>query len=146
MNHLQPRPLPAGKVLSPVRVLRYFALSEEVAALLAPRLDELLRSIPRLRPWRGFNEGAWVIGARTRPDARRTTRADYSRVEFEIRVENVDDDDSTVQLSCRRTQRGRDERTEHLAVALDGAGRERLVAGLEDMLLAFAAGYFQQTA
>jgi 1,4-alpha-glucan branching enzyme len=58
-----------------------------------------------------------------------------------INVHHVNDSDKLIGF-----HRWCDERTEHLAVALDGAGRERLVAWLEDMLLAFAAGYFQQTA
>jgi hypothetical protein len=143
MNHIKDRPLPAGRVLSPGRVLDTFALSEEVAGLVTPRLDELLRSIPRLRAWRGFNEGAWVIGARTAADARRTTRADYSRVEFEIRV---DGDARTARVACRRTHRGRDQPTEHVEVTLDGRDRERLAAWLEGMLLGFAACYFERGA
>ncbi|MHC5210968.1 MAG: hypothetical protein ACYTG2_09650 [Planctomycetota bacterium] len=139
MNHLKEL---AGEVLSPERVLHSFALSEEVAAMISPRLDELVRSIPRLRPWRGFSEGAWVIGARTTADTRRTTRADYSRVEFEIRL---DADERTARLACRRTHRGRDERTERLAVMLDEPGRKRLVEWLEGMLLGFASCYFERS-
>jgi hypothetical protein len=143
MNHLKDRPLPAGEVLSPARVLRGFALSESVADLVGPRLQELVRSIPRLRTWRGFNEGAWVLGARTAADNRRTTRADYSRVEFEIRVRA---DQELVDLTCRRTHRGRDLRAAHLSIAPDAVGHAALGRWVEGLLLSFAERYFERTA
>ena len=130
------------------RVLAGFAHSERIEGLLVELLDELVDAIPRLHAWRGFSGGAWVIGARTcaRSGARtgadeaRTTRADYSRIDFEIRI---DADAAAAEVVCRSTIRSRDRRSEQVSLPLDENGLELLSAWFETMLLSFGQQYFE---
>ena len=140
MNQIQDKPVASTELASADRVLRSFGLNERIEALLAERLEGLIEAIPRLRAWRGFSGGAWAIGARTIPDEARTTRADYSRIDFEIRV---DGGAGRAAVTCRSTIRSRDQRTEQVELPLDEGGLEHLAAWFETMLLSFAQQYFE---
>ena len=143
MNQIQEIQAKAGlraDLASAERVLRTFGHSERVEALLVERLEGLVEAIPRLKTWRGFSGGAWVIGARTVADEARTTRADYSRIDFEIRI---DAEASRVEVICRSTLRSRDRRSEQVSLPLDESGLELLAAWFETMLLSFGQQYFE---
>ncbi|HZM00782.1 MAG TPA: hypothetical protein VFD43_11075, partial [Planctomycetota bacterium] len=130
MNQIQDRSGVRADLGSAERVLAGFGHSERVQALLLPRLEGLIETIPRLRAWRGFSGGAWAIGARTATDEARTTRADYSRIDFEIRI---DGDAGRASVVCRSTIRSRDQRTEQVELPLDASGLEHLSAWFETM-------------
>lgn len=166
MNQIQDQPRALADLASAERVLASFGHSERIEALLVERLEGLIEAIPRLHAWRGFSGGAWVIGARTssrisaRADTRtdapagagagadappvadepRTTRADYSRIDFEIRI---DAEAGRAEAVCRSTIRSRDRRTEQVAQPLDESGLAHLAAWFETMLLAFGQQYFE---
>lgn len=140
MNQIQEKAGLKVDLASAERVLRTFGHSERVEALLVERLEGLVEAIPRLKTWRGFSGGAWVIGARTVADEARTTRADYSRIDFEIRI---DAEASRVEVICRSTLRSRDRRSEQVSLPLDESGLELLAAWFETMLLSFGQQYFE---
>jgi len=140
MNQIQERADPRADLATAERVLRSFEHSERVEALLVERLDGLVEAIPRLKTWRGFFGGAWMLGARTVVEEARTTRADYSRIDFEIRI---DAEASRVEVICRSTIRSRDRRSEQVSLALDESGLELLAAWFETMLLSFGQQYFE---
>lgn len=142
MNQIQDKPGASADLASAERVLRSFGHSERIESLLVERLEGLIEAIPRLRAWRGFSGGAWVIGARTAADEARTTRADYSRIDFQIRI---DADASAAEVVCRSTLRSRDRRSEQVALPLDEGGLAHLAAWFETMLLSFAQQYFEPT-
>jgi hypothetical protein len=139
MTQIQASP-PLPELASAARVLAGFGHGERLEAVLMPRLEGLVEAIPRLRTWRGFSSGAWVIGARTAADEQRLTRADYSRIDFELRI---DTESGRADLTCRSTIRSRDRRTEQVSLELDAAGVERASAWFETMLLAFGQQYFE---
>jgi hypothetical protein len=143
MNQIQEKPGLQVDLASAERVLATFGHSERVEALLVERLDGLIEAIPRLRPWRGFSGGAWVIGARTIADEARTTRADYSRIDFEIRIGA---EAGRAEVVCRSTIRSRDRRSEQVSLPLDTSGLELLGAWFETMLLSFGQQYFEHSA
>ena len=140
MNQIQETIGPPAELATAKRVLAGFALSERIEALLTERLAGLVEAIPRLRPWRGFSGGAWVIGARTVADEARTTRADFSRIDFEIRTEG---ESGRVEVTCRSTIRSRDRRSEQVSLPFDESGLELLCAWFETMLLSFGQQYFE---
>ena len=140
MNQIQERADPRADLATAERVLRSFEHSERVEALLVERLDGLVEAIPRLKTWRGFFGGAWMLGARTVADEARRTRADYSRIDFEIRI---DADAARAEVVCRSTIRSRDRRSEQVSLALDESGLELLAAWFETMLLSFGQQYFE---
>jgi hypothetical protein len=129
---------PAPRVAE--QTLRGVGMAEQVEGLLRPPLDELVRLIPRLRPWRGFLDGAWVVGARTDAD---DLRRIYARVDFELRP---DPESERVEAVCRSTILSRDLPVTRLAVTLDQAGRSRLAAWFENTLLEFARRHFEAIA
>lgn len=149
MNQLQDKPSARADLASAERVLAGFGHSERIESLLVERLEGLIETIPRLHAWRGFSGGAWVIGARTRArgaDEGRTTRADYSRIDFEIRIDGTDGaagEPGRAQVVCRSTLRSRDRRTEQVELPLDAQGLAQLAAWFETMLLGFGQLYFE---
>ena len=140
IQEIQPKAGSRADLATAERVLRSFGHSERVEALLVERIEGLVEAIPRLKPWRGFFGGAWVIGARTVADEARTTRADYSRIDFEIRI---DAEANRVEVTCRSTLRSRDRRSEQVSLPLDESGNELLAAWFETMLLSFGQQYFE---
>lgn len=140
MHQIQDKPRAAADLASAERVLASFGHSERIEGLLVELLDELIDAIPRLHAWRGFSGGAWVIGARTAADEARTTRADYSRIDFEIRI---DTDAARTEVVCRSTIRSRDRRSEQVSLPLDEGGLAHLAAWFETMLLSFGQQYFE---
>jgi len=140
MNQIQEKAGSRAGLATAERVLAGFAHSERIEALLTERLAGLVEAIPRLRPWRGFSGGAWVIGARTVADEARVTRADYSRIDFELRT---DAESGRAEVTCRSTIRSRDRRSEQVSLPLDESGLELLSAWFETMLLSFGQQYFE---
>jgi len=140
MSPTQDKTRALPRLASAERVLAGFGHSERIEALLVPRLHGLVETIPRLRAWRGFSGGAWVIGARTAADEARTTRADYSRIDFEIRI---DGEAGRATVVCRSTIRSRDQQTEQVELPLDAGGLGQLASWFEAMLLAFGQQYFE---
>ena len=140
MNQTRNQPAVRADLASVDRVLRSFGHSDRIQALLVERLDGLTAAIPRLHAWRGFSGGAWVIGARTASGEARTTRADYSRIDFEIRI---DAEAARAEVVCRSTIRSRDRNSEQVALPLDESGLSHLAAWFETMLLSFGQQYFE---
>jgi len=140
IQEMQEQAGPRAALATAERVLRSFGHSERVEGVLVERLDGLVEAIPRLKTWRGFFGGAWMLGARTVADEARRTRADYSRIDFEIRI---DAEASRVEVICRSTIRSRDRRSEQVSLALDESGLELLAAWFETMLLSFGQQYFE---
>ena len=143
MNQTQEKAGLRAELATAERVLAGFGHSERVEGLLSERLDGLVEAIPRLKPWRGFSGGAWVIGARTVADEARTTRAHFSRIDFEIRI---DAEKGRAEVTCRSTIRSRDRRSEQVSLPLDASGLELLAAWFETMLLSFGQQYFEPSA
>lgn len=126
----------APAAAEPPRLPRSLRCLERVHELAAPLLDELAADLPRLKPWKRFSGGAFVLGLHTRNAP--GERLPFSRIHFELRADAALD---ACELTCRRTVRGRDRASVHLAVQLDEAGEARLQAWLEARMLEFAAGY-----
>ena len=120
------------------RLLAAFELQERVELAVAPLLAELVRSIPRLRTWRRFSSGAWVLGVRT-PAEEHPLDGRFARLDFEIRIDALQ---HAVTLTCRTTVRSRDGEAHTLRVVLDAAGEVELRHWAEHEALEFAAAYW----
>jgi len=120
------------------RLLAAFELQERAQAIVAPLLAELVRSIPRLRAWKRFSSGAWVVGVRTEAEDR-TLGGRFARFDFEIRVDAAQ---RRVELTSRATVRSRDRATEKLSVVLDADGEVALHQWAERAALQFAADFW----
>jgi hypothetical protein len=120
------------------RLLAAFDLQERAQGIVKPLLDELLRSIPRLRAWKRFSSGAWVMGVRTEAEER-TIGGRFARLDFEIRV---DVSQRSVALTSRSTVRSRDRAVDTLAVVLDGDGEAALRTWAEHAALQFASDFW----
>jgi len=141
MNEIRDQAPPRSGAAQPSasRALAAVELSDDVDRLITSYLDELRACIPRLRPWRGFSSGRWVIGAHSVPDHASPLPSDYSRVDFEL---SVSAEQNTVEVTCRSTVRGRDRSSHSLQVALDADGRRQLATWIESALLEFANGFY----
>ncbi len=122
---------------APLALPRSLQLQERVVELLAPRLAELSRNIPRLQPWRRYAGGAWVLGLHTRNEG--TERLPFSRLDFVLRLDGAA---GTVEVRCRSTLRGRDRLPHMLQVRLDEAGEAELLRWVEAALVDFAAAWW----
>jgi len=120
------------------RLLAAIELQERAQALVAPLLTELVRSIPRLRPWKRFSSGAWVLGVRTEAEDR-ALGGRFARFDFEFRV---DAEQHRVQLTSRATVRSRDRAPDALSVVLDAEGETALHQWAERAALQFAADFW----
>jgi len=120
------------------RLVAAFELQERAQAIVAPLLAELVRSIPRLRPWKGFSAGAWVVGVRTEAEDR-ALGGRFARFDFEIRVEAAQ---GRVALTSRATVRSRDRAAETLSLVLDADGEVALHQWAERAALQFAADFW----
>ena len=120
------------------RLLAAIELQERAQALVAPLLAELVRSTPRLRPWKRFASGAWVLGVRTEAEDR-ALGGRFARFDFEIRV---DAPQNRVELTSRATVRSRDRAADSLSVVLDAAGEVALHQWAERAALQFAADFW----
>ncbi len=127
--------------LSPAgaRLLTALALQEHVQEVLQPLLAELTRSIPRLRPWRRFSSGAWVLGVRTAAETFGDPVGRFARLDFELRTDAVA---GAVELTSRSTVRSRDRAPRVLRVTLDDEGATELRRWTEREALDFAAAYW----
>jgi len=134
-----------GPGMSPAgtRLLAAIALQERVAAALEPLLAELVRSIPRLRAWRRFSSGAWVMGVRTAAETAGDPVGRFARLDFELRTDAVA---GSVELTSRSTVRSRDRAAQVLAVRLDDLGEAELRRWSEREALDFAAAYWGRPA
>jgi hypothetical protein len=122
---------------APPALPRSLQMQERVVGLLAPRLAELSRNIPRLQPWRRFAGGAWVLGLHTRNEP--GERLPFSRLDFALRLDGAA---GTVEVRCRSTLRGRDRLPHELKVRLDEAGEAELLRWAEAALLDFASAWW----
>jgi hypothetical protein len=122
---------------APLALPRSLQLQERVVGLLAPRLQELSRTLPRLHLWRRYAGGAWALGLHTRQEG--AERLPYSRIDFVLRLDGAA---GTVEVRCRSTLRGRDRLPHVLQVRLDEAGEAELLRRLEAALLDFAAAWW----
>jgi hypothetical protein len=120
------------------RLLAAFELQERAQAIVAPLLAELVRSIPRLRSWKRFSSGAWVVGVRTEAEDR-TLGGRFARFDFEIRVDALQ---RRVELTSRATVRSRDRSADTLSVVLDADGEVALHQWAERAALQFAADFW----
>ncbi|HEX5010604.1 MAG TPA: hypothetical protein VFY71_09395 [Planctomycetota bacterium] len=120
------------------RLQAAFELQERAQAIVAPLLAELLRSIPRLRAWKGFSSGAWVVGVRTEAEDR-LLGGRFARFDFEIRVDAAQ---GRVELTSRATVRSRDRAADSLSVVLDAAGEMPLHQWAERAALQFAGDFW----
>jgi len=120
------------------RLLAAFELQERAQAIVAPLLAELVRSIPRLRAWKRFSSGAWVVGVRTEAEDR-ALGGRFARFDFEFRV---DAEQHRVQLTSRATVRSRDRAPDTLSVVLDADGEVALHQWAERAALQFAADFW----
>lgn len=125
---------------APPALPRSLQMQERVVGLLAPRLAELSRNIPRLQPWRRWAGGAWVLGLHTRHEG--GERLPWSRIDFALRIDAAA---GAVEVRCRSTLRGRDRLPHVLQVQLDAAGEAELLRWVEAALLDFAAAWWAAT-
>lgn len=122
---------------APLLLPRSLQLQQRVVGLLAPRLADLSRTIPRLLPWRRYGGGAWVLGLHTRNEA--GERLPYSRIDFALRFDGAA---GTVEVRCRSTLRGRDRLSRELLVHVDETGEAELLRWVEAALLDFATAWW----
>ncbi len=141
MNDLKDRAPPelGARVATANRVLAAFELRDEIDRIISPRLDDLRGTIARLRPWRGFSAGRWVLGAHTLPDHGTPLPSDYSRIDFEVALESRV---PSVVVDCRTTVRGRDRVCRSITTGSDAEGLRQLAAWIETSLLDFAAAWY----
>jgi hypothetical protein len=131
----------ADRSLPTSRVLGAFAATQDVEALLHACLAALRETIPQLVSWRGRVSGRRALGAHTPPQHGRPVQLDYTRVDFEFKVDATAEPVS-VALTRRSTIRGRDLPAAHALIPLADGGGARVGRWIESELLDFATRFF----